>query len=524
MTDPFRTPDHDASARRAHCRLATMASPTGIFLLDASGELTFANPRLLEIARVDEPALLGLGFLRCFHFDARDDLRRQIAEQLVAGGDARGDIRLCGEGDSATWVRIWTSAIRDLDGTISGLAGVIEDITGVRAAEERTRAMALKFQQRHRFESLGALAGGVAHDFNNLLAGIMGHAELAQLDLPPGSEAAQALEDLQLAAERATEFTGELRAYAGRGTTGTHAVRLGAVIHETYALLRPALSPRARIALDLDPALPAVRGDTARLRQAILILLTNASDALSSGEGEIVVRTSVSVIDDAWISTLAVDGGVTPGPHISVEVSDTGCGMDGETLLRIFDPFFTTKARGRGFGLAALVGTVRAHGGGIRVTSTPGCGTTFHLVLPPDPSLPAPRATSDAHSSRATNSGTILVVDDEVCMRDVTRRLLARAGFDVLEAADGPSAIRTFEAAHGRIQCVLLDLSMPGLDGVETYERLRSVDPLVRVVVTSGHCESQVVPRFPESGLAGFLQKPYDLSTLLRVTHAAIAR
>ncbi|MCL4214711.1 MAG: response regulator [Gemmatimonadales bacterium] len=512
-----------ATATDDRHRLATMASPTGIFLIDASGELTFANPRLLAMARTDEGALQGLGFLRYLHPDDRDAAVTRIAEQLVTGGDARGDFRLICPRRAGGWVRVWTSAIRDDEGAITGLAGVLEDITEVRTEEERARALEVKVQQTHKLESLGLLAGGIAHDFNNLLVGIMGNASLAQLDLAPGSPAADALSDLQLAAERATDLTAQLMAYAGRGTRAAQPVALSAAVEETFQLLRTSFSPRARIALDLDPALPAVRGDGTRLRQVVMNLLTNASDALEGRAGEIAVRTSVQMVDEAARAGLAVDGGIAPGPAVCLEVSDTGCGMDEATLARIFDPFFSTKAKGRGLGLAALVGTVRAHAGGLRVTSAPGAGTTFQLLLPPD--RPAPAATPAAQASPATAppSCAVLVVDDEASVRDVSRRVLARAGFEVIEAADGASAVKRYAESKGRIRCVLLDMSMPGMGGPETFKAIREIDPTARVVITSGHCESDVNPLFPPAALAGFLQKPYDLASLVRVAKTVAA-
>ena len=509
-----------AAATDDRHRLATMASPTGIFLIDAAGELSFSNPRLLAMARTDECALQGLGFLRFLHPDDRDAAVSRIAEQLVTGGDARGDFRLLCPRRAGGWVRVWTSAIRDEDGTITGLAGVLEDITEVRADEERAHALEIKVQQTHKLESLGLLAGGIAHDFNNLLVGIMGNASLAQLDLAPGSAASDALADLQLAAERATDLTAQLMAYAGRGTRSAHPVALSAAVEETFQLLRTSFSPRARIALDLDPALPPVRGDGTRLRQVVMNLLTNASDALEGRAGEIAVRTSMVVVDDAARVGLAVDGGIAPGPAVCLEVSDTGCGMDAATLERIFDPFFSTKAKGRGLGLAALVGTVRAHAGGLRVTSAPGAGTTFQLLLPPDRPAPA-AAAKDAPEAPA--GGAVLVVDDESSVRDISRRVLTRAGFEVIEAADGASAVKRYAESKGRIRCVLLDMSMPGMGGPETFQAIRELDPTARVVITSGHCESDVHSLFPPAALAGFLQKPYDLASLVRVARTVAA-
>lgn len=511
-----------AAATDDRHRLATMASPTGIFLIDAAGELSFANPRLLAMARTDECALQGLGFLRFLHPDDRDAAVSRIAEQLVTGGDARGDFRLLCPRRAGGWVRVWTSAIRDEDGTITGLAGVLEDITEVRADEERAHALEIKVQQTHKLESLGLLAGGIAHDFNNLLVGIMGNASLAQLDLAPGSAASDALADLQLAAERATDLTAQLMAYAGRGTRAAQPVALSAAVEETFQLLRTSFSPRARIALDLDPALPPVRGDGTRLRQVVMNLLTNASDALEGRAGEIAVRTSMVVVDEASRAGLAVDGGIAPGPAVCLEVSDTGCGMDAATLARIFDPFFSTKSQGRGLGLAALVGTVRAHAGGLRVTSAPGAGTTFQLLLPPDQPARAAAAAVQA-APAATAAGAVLVVDDESSVRDISRRVLSRAGFEVIEAADGASAVKRYAESNGRIKCVLLDMSMPGMGGPETFQAIRALDPTARVVITSGHCESDVHPLFPPAALAGFLQKPYDLASLVRVAKTVAA-
>ena len=196
--------------------------------------------------------------------------------------------------------------------------------------------------------------------------------------------------------------------------------------------------------------------------------------------------------------------------------------MSAATLGRIFEPFFTTKAQGRGLGLASTVGTIRAHKAGLEVTSTPGAGTTFRLFLPIDPRQPVAVSAERSASARLEGTGTILVVDDDSAVRDVTRRLLTRQGFEVLEAADGPRAIEQLVAAHDRIRLVLLDMSMPGMDGSETCRKLRAVVPSVRVVLTSGHSEAALNSRLEGSGIVGFLQKPFDLHTLLRVTKAAL--
>lgn len=503
-------------------RLATMASPAGIFLVDGSGDAIFANPRACAILGAEEPDLLGRGFLRFLHAEERERAIRRIAEVLVAGGEATNDYRLARDGGPEGWVRVRVAPVRDDAGRVTGIAGALEDITAQRQAEQQARLLEQKLQQTHKLESLGLLAGGVAHDFNNLLVGILGNATLAQMDVAPGSDAAQALLDLQLAAERATELTAQLLAYAGRGRIAEAPVELNTVVEETLSLLRSSLPSRARVRTVLADGRPCVTGDATRLRQVVLNLVKNAADALGDGNGEILVSTALQEVSAARKAGLAVDGGVTPGPHVLLEVQDTGCGMSPETLARIFDPFFTTKTKGRGLGLAATLGTIRAHRAGLEVQSAPGRGTTFRLLFPPC-TRPLSEAPPRAEAARLDGHGAILVVDDDTAVRDVTRRLLSRQGFEILEAPDGAAGVERLREAGDRIRCVLLDLTMPGMDGAETFRRMREVKGDVRVIVTSGHSERTLATQFAGQGIAGILHKPFDLTTLLRTTEAALA-
>lgn len=503
-------------------RLATIASPTGIFLVDAQGQITFANPRACAIMRASEAELLGRGFLRFVHADDRERATRRIGEVLQAGEEAVNDYRLVCEKGTDRWLRVHVAPIREADGQLSGIAGAIEDITELRQAEQQARVLELKLQQTHKLESLGLLAGSVAHDFNNLLVGIMGNATLAQMDVAPGSEAEQALSDLQLAAERATELTAQLLAYSGRGRIAEQAVDLNAAVEETLTLLRSALPARARVSLALASEPPCVPGDPTRLRQVVLNLVKNAVDALGDGTGQITIGSAVQEMTAARKSSLLVDGGIAPGPVVVLEVRDTGCGMSAETLARIFDPFFTTKAKGRGLGLAATLGTIRAHKAGLEVVSEPGRGTTFRLFFP-QCAMPAAVAASRTLPTPAHGQGAILVVDDDDAVRDVTRRLLSRQGYEVLDASSGQRGVELLREASDRIRCVLLDLTMPGMDGAETFRQMRAVQPEVKVVVTSGHSERALATQFEGAGIAGILHKPFDLTTLLRTTKAALA-
>jgi len=504
-------------------RLATMSAPTGIFVIDAAGEATFVNPRLCEIFGATAEAILGTGFVRCIHPDDRSRASRHIATKLALGEGTASDYRLVRPAGCEVWVRVWGSPIRDESGRITGIAGVLEDITRVRTEEAQARALEAKLQRTHKLESLGLLAGGVAHDFNNLLVGILGNAALVQLDLAPESEAAAALDDLRLAAERATELTAQLLAFSGRSTAAMQPVDLTTAVEETHTLLRSSIASRARVTLELAPALPLVTGDPTRLRQLVMNLMTNAADALGDDGGEIVIRTGTKVIDERRRAALVVDGGLGLGEQVFLEVRDTGCGMSAETLGRIFEPFFTTKPKGRGLGLAATIGTIRANKAGLEVTSALGAGTTFRLFLPIDAAQPVAVPVERRKAVRVAGAGTILVVDDDSAVRDVTRRLLSRQGFEILEAADGSQAVEVLASAHDRIRFVLLDMTMPGMNGCETIRAMREVVPSVRVVLTSGHSEASLNGQLKGLGLAGFLQKPFDMNTLLAVTNAALA-
>ncbi len=371
--------------------------------------------------------------------------------------------------------------------------------------------------------SLGALAGGIAHDLNNLLAGIVGNATLAQLDVDPASDAGAALDDLRLAADRATEFTQQLLRLSGRGVATSEPVDLTATIEELLAALLPSLPPHTRVTRDLAAALPLASGEAMRLRQLLKEFLLNATESLGDAGGTIAIRTGITSVDDARRDALAVDGGIADGDHLFVEVQDTGAGMSAETLDRAFDPFFSTKPRRRGLGLAYAVGTVRVHRAAIEVDSAPGSGATVRLLLPMHPSPSGPMTGTQRTLTPATSGEAILVVDDESAVRDVTRRLLVRQGYEVFEASSGAQGITILEQARDRIRCVLLDISMPGMDGHETYARMRALVPTLPVVLVSGHSEQDLGGKFDRSGLAGFLQKPFDLGTLLRTARHAIA-
>lgn len=414
-----------------------------------------------------------------------------------------------------SWRHMYTVAEieRDASGQPVRLLGSVRDRTDeVRLEEERLR-LERQMQQAQKLESLGVLAGGIAHDFNNLLVGIMGNASLVTSEITLSVTARELLDEIEHAAQRAAELTRQLLAYAGKGRFVVEPVALSTVVEEMLTLVRSAMSRKAELHLDLSRNLPAISADATQLRQIVMNLLTNASDALDDQPGMIRLRTGVQQVDEDYRSSLLGADSLPDGTYVFLEVSDSGVGMNAETVNRIFDPFFTTKFTGRGLGLAATRGIVRGHHGSIRVYSEPGKGTTFKLFFPAIPETAVDRPTV-LPAAGWRGSGTVLVIDDEPAVRRVTRSILERIGFNVLEAADGLVAVETFMREREHIRLALLDLTMPRMDGEETFRRLRQLDPDVRIVLMSGYNSQNVTTQFAGKGLAGFVQKPFRADEL----------
>jgi two-component system, cell cycle sensor histidine kinase and response regulator CckA len=403
--------------------------------------------------------------------------------------------------------------------------GLVQDLTELRRAEEERRKLEQQVMQSQKLESLGVLAGGIAHDFNNLLTSILGNADLACSELAPTNPARPYLEDIEHVSRRAADLCKQMLAYSGKGRFVVQPISLNDVIREMGHLLSVSISKKVVIKYNFFADLPCVMADATQMRQVVMNLITNASEAIAEASGVVTLSTGVMDCDEAYLATVVDDQGSHPaGQYVTMEVSDTGCGMDPETLGRIFDPFFTTKFTGRGLGLAAVLGIVRGHKGALRVYSEKGHGTTFKILLPAYEQV-APTVlpgTDDERSWRG--SGLVLLADDEDSIRSMGRRLLERAGFEVIVAADGREALDLFVSHRQRVRLVVLDMTMPHLDGEICYRELRRLDPAVKVIMTSGYNEQEVINRFVGKGLAGFVQKPYKASDLLAVIRKVLEK
>ncbi len=400
-------------------------------------------------------------------------------------------------------------------GDVETVLGIVRDVTEQRQAEEHHRRLEAKMQHAQKLESLGVLAGGIAHDFNNLLVGILGNASLALMDLPPHAPAREGIQQIEEAAQRAAELTNQMLAYSGRGKFVVQPLGLNELVGEMAHLLESVISKKAALRFDLVQDLPAIEGDATQLRQVIMNLITNAAEAIGDQSGIVLIRTSVLDIDRSYITRAMFDDTLTEGRYVGLEVSDTGCGMDEETRAKMFDPFFTSKFSGRGLGLAAVLGIVRGHQGAINVYSEPGRGTTIKVLLPVCGRQIAQSVESVESGGEWHAEGTMLVIDDERSVLEVARRALERAGFRVLTAETGREGVLLFAQHADEVRAVLLDMTMPDMNGEETFRELRAIRPDVKVILSSGYNEQEVTSRFAGKGLAGFIQKPYQVRSLI---------
>ncbi len=399
---------------------------------------------------------------------------------------------------------------------------IVRDLSLQRQAEERQRQWEVRMQQTQKLESLGLLAGGIAHDFNNLLTAILGFADLALLTLPPGSPAHDNIGRVIEAARQAAQLTGQMLAYSGKGKFQVQRLQLAASIRDMLDLLRMSVSKKALLHLDCAEDTPWIEADAGQLRQVVMDLIVNASEAIGDQEGAITIRTGGQVWDGACPPNSCPETDLPAGLFAYLEVTDTGCGMTAETRARIFDPFFTTKPARRGLGLAAVLGIVRGHGGAIQVSSEPGRGSTFRVLFPAC-QTPAVRSRATSPSPTGCGRGTILVVDDDDFVRSLAQRMLERLGFQVLTARNGREALRVYRAGVDTIAAVLLDLTMPDLDGAETLLELRRIRSDVPVLLSSGYGETEVTERLAGQAFAGFVSKPYRLEELSQAVLNALA-
>jgi PAS domain S-box-containing protein len=412
-------------------------------------------------------------------------------------------------------------AAKDLD-LLHYVAGTISIAVERKRAEGSRRALESKVLQSQKMESLGVLAGGIAHQFNNLLQSILGGTGIAAQLLPENNPVHTQLRMIESAAKDAAELTKQMLAYSGKSGFMIEEIEVSALIEEMRELIEAAVSDRVELRIRLHPSLPSVKADQTELRQVVMNLVKNAVESMGEGGGVITITTGTAVCDPATLAETYLGEDLPEGTYVALEVSDTGCGMDANTQARIFDPFFSTKFTGRGLGLPAVLGIVRDIHGALRVDSQRDSGTTIRVLIPgltDDETVPngelKPAPTEEMRAE------TVLVVDDDEVVRSLTQQMLEEAGFAVVTAADGRHAVDLFRQSSDIVDVVVLDMTMPHMDGETTFGRLQQIRDDVPVIISSGYSTQEAMDRFSGPRPAGFLQKPYRLDDLVAAVRAA---
>jgi signal transduction histidine kinase/CheY-like chemotaxis protein len=432
------------------------------------------------------------------------------------------------EGPPFRWLNLLTAL-----SSITALT-VFWERAAERAQREREE-LAAKLRHGQKLETVGMLAGGIAHDFNNILAAVLGHASLLEGEVIDAG-ARRRVRAIVDSSRRAAVLVEQMLAYAGRSRTHTGTLDVPKLVREVVELVRPALAKKTELILDLDKPVPLIAADPVQIQQVAMNLVTNASEALEGKSGRVWVRTAT--VD---VAGHELERPPTPADFVLIEVRDEGCGIAPAQLEHIFDPFFTTKPSGHGLGLAAVLGIVHSHAGDIEVDSIVGQGTRFRVMLPcsdaealaaaepedaPRPRIHLPTEATSAHlhaaprrrvTLAAGQRGCVLVVDDEVMVRELAGEVLERAGHRVLLAADGIDGMRVFEAHEREVDLVILDRTMPGRDGLELLADIRQRRPELPAIISSGYADSTGSQKLSTLGIDGILQKPWSPSELVHL-------
>jgi len=486
-----------------------------IALFGPDGTILYGSPATTRVLGYDLAEFVGRNALDLIHPEDRDLVVGRLTEAMA---NPRGRV------DVAARVKHKDGAWRYLEGVLTNLLddpSVGGIVNNYRDATER-RSLEQQVIQAQKMEAVGRLAGGVAHDFNNILTAIGGYTDLLLEDLPLDDPRRQDVDEIHRAADRAAALTQQLLAFSRRQVLQPKVIDLNALVSNVEKLLGRLIGADVQLATALADEVGRVRADPGQLEQVIVNLAVNARDAMPGG-GRLTIETRNVDLDAAYAAEHRT---VVPGPYVVIAVSDTGTGMSADTQAHMFEPFFTTKevGKGTGLGLATVYGIVKQSGGSIWVYSELGHGTTIKVYLPrvdepPDP-LAAPGL---ANPERLRGTETILLVEDEPAVRAVARQILARQGYTVLEAPDGPAAL-AMVAGRARVDLILTDVVMPGMSGRTLADQLATRWPGVRVLYMSGYTDDAIVRHgMLEPGLA-YLQKPFRPDALVRKVREVLNR
>jgi len=482
----------------------------GCFETDIDGNLTFFSNPFAKILGYSQDELRGVNIDKYTSPDTAEKMVR-IIEQLKESGKPANvsDYDVIRKDGSDVSLELSVSLMRDQEGLPIGYRGVLRDVSERKKAEEEKHKLETQLQQAQKMESIGTLAGGIAHDFNNILMGIQGNASLMLLKIESEHPNYEKIKNIEKYVQNGTELTKQLLGFARRGKYLIKATDLNEIIEKSSALFART-KKEIRVQTNLHEDLWAAEVDRGQIEQVLLNLYVNAWQAMTNG-GDLYLQTENVILDRSYVKPYRVE----PGRYVKISVSDTGVGIDKETQERIFEPFFTTKemGRGTGLGLASVYGIIKSHGGYINVYSERERGTVFTIYLPAS-EKEVPKETEIAPSVLIKGSGTILLIDDEQMILDVGFELLEELGYTVMSAMSGQEAIDIFQKDQEKIDLVIMDMIMPGMGGGETFDRLKEINPDVKVLLSSGYSINGQATKILRRGCDGFIQKPFNMNQL----------
>ena len=499
----------ERTAQLSRLHAAIEQSHDIVIITDRDAVIQYVNPAFELASGYRRDEAIGRSANLVKSGEMSDAFYKEMWDAILAGDSWQADfINRKKSGELYEVEQVISPMLNDA-GEVTGFVSVQRDVT-----LERKQQQQLEHSQR--LESLGVLAGGIAHDFNNLLTAILGNAGLARRRIGDESPVAANLKHIEEASERAADLCKQMLAYSGKGKFVVMPVNLSELIKKNLELLKVSIGKNVCLRTGLDPDIPNVLADRAQMQQVIMNLVINASEAIGEEAGTVIIHTGVVMVDDDYLKSSYINEPLTAGRYVFVEVSDTGCGMDEETKKRLYDPFFTTKFTGRGLGMSAILGIVRGHHGAIKLYSEVGQGTTFKVLLPAEAGeqSQAVEEENGARSEAWRGSGRILVVDDEPAIRQTASLMLSDLGFDVVTAVDGQEAVALYQREFEQIDLVLLDMTMPRMDGKSAFREMRRINPDAKVILSSGYNEQEATSHFAGKGLAGFIQKPYRFEIL----------
>jgi PAS domain S-box-containing protein len=514
VTKQLARSEEDLRKSEEKYRMILETIKEGYYETDLKGSFTFFNPATCEIIGWTADELLGSNFRRLTQKDSVDAVFRAF-NQVYKNGGAAQDIEwrlIRGDG---TIAHIETSGtlLGGSNGKPAGFRGILRDVSERKESEEERRRLQTQLQQAQKMEAIGTLAGGIAHDFNNLLMAIQGNVSLMLCDTDPASPIYMRLANIEKQVTSGAKLTAQLLGYARKGKYELKTFDLNRLTRETAETFGRT-KKEIKITFDLANDLSAVEADPNQIEQVLLNIFINAWQAMPEG-GELRIR-SANVTEKAMLDRRFRP---SPGRYAMISISDTGMGMEQETVARIFEPFFTTKGMGRGTGLgmASAYGIVKSHGGYIDVDSKKGAGSTFLLYFPAT-TKPVHETTALVQEIRDGN-GTILLVDDEEEVLQVGSEMLKRLRYDPFSAKEGAEAVDIYRQNLGKIDLVILDMIMPGMSGSQTFDKIREIHPEAKVLLSTGYSIEGQAREIINRGCCGFIQKPFtmnDLSTKLQ--------